>query len=909
MDDTEESTEDTGMESFSLEDDQNTEAELNGNQRTSTPTKNITYFEDGMEIADGQLLNQGAVLSPVLNSGAETNTLTQDHQSSPPDQTFLSIRENSTQENFSDESQSLYTSALSNVNATVTSDSGGLIAEGTSEEPSMLEDSFQVTLHQESLGRSSTKDSTWETAYGSFHEDSDLKDVTIKEEHGESNLSEVLQDETVDDSNYEDNSVIRSGEEPHDVSESTYQGMASTFEDDQDLHQWRNGVTEHNETSDRSMNSEGINSPDLDLLNEICEEATNMTIKEALICSLNPGVRAGLREGRLSLNESEILALEQYCEKFIDNLISQLLSGQWSDSINDEACKQKPHESKAKVAKKLSNLGLETLKTNCDRFVHSIITESLHDSCFGFQHNETKLPDGNKESDAKQKQNVLDQKSIQDVLPILKDSDAIQDYIGFLAADIVKSALANLSTSIATKHGEKNEPMKLNNNSTSQNRTEIQEKSCSLKDKQEVQCINTNNDMWKSHGTSGGGIENGTNRGIASVGSDDDFEIQYVRDIEELSEDEQIFSSSLTGALETSLEFDHEVGEWEGGGLLADLHSLETDKKQKIVLRELSFDEHAEVAGTELLAPVFLAIAEENDDDSEFQGMRKKAQSIEDLCPVIDEDENPRQRSYSAPKKFKPIPQPVHTDFKPEEENSEDSETELNEEEYEGDEESEIGDEDEEDDNDQVVEGEEDKQEPDVKAQLEAGSGGDRFRWHTVSVKGRDKILDLKLLEPYMKVVSHGGYFSDTKATIVVIAACYLPERSTKNYDFLMEQLFFYVISTLELLAIHEEYYLVYLNGGTRQQNMPSVTWMKRFYQYIEGGLKKRMREMFIVHPNFRLKAVITLAKPLINASFWRKLSFVHSLSSLSSHVPVDYIYIPDEVMRADPTYRQVHNR
>jgi len=45
-----------------------------------------------------------------------------------------------------------------------------------------------------------------------------------------------------------------------------------------------------------------------------------------------------------------------------------------------------------------------------------------------------------------------------------------------------------------------------------------------------------------------------------------------------------------------------------------------------------------------------------------------------------------------------------------------------------------------------------------------------------------------------------------------------------------------YVISTLELLAVHEDYYLVYLNGGVRQQNMPSVTWMKRFYQYIEGG-------------------------------------------------------------------------
>ena len=61
------------------------------------------------------------------------------------------------------------------------------------------------------------------------------------------------------------------------------------------------------------------------------------------------------------------------------------------------------------------------------------------------------------------------------------------------------------------------------------------------------------------------------------------------------------------------------------------------DTKQKIVLHELSFDEHADVAGTELLAPVFLAIAEENDDDTEFQGLRKKAQSIENLCGIIEE--------------------------------------------------------------------------------------------------------------------------------------------------------------------------------------------------------------------------------------------------------------------------------
>ena len=564
----EESLDDTGEESLFLEGVQGNDAELNGNQRTSTPTENILFPEEELSMAGGQLPHQRLVLSPVSNSGAGTATVNHDQSSSLPDQTFASpTREPSTQKYSEDESQSLYTSALSTVNVTVTSDNCSA-AEGK-----MEEDFSQFALHHECVGKSSTQDSTWQTAYGSFHEDSDLKDVTMKQEHSESNLSEEFQDKVLDDSAHEDNS----DEVPHDLSRSTCEEL-TTVEGSQNSQHWRNGIFEGEENSDRTKNSKDINSPDLDLLNEICEEATNMTIKEALICSLNPGVRAGLREGRLSLNESEILALEQYCEQFIDNLISQLLNGQWSDSINVETCKQKPQESKAKVAKKLSSLDLETLKSNCDRFVHSIITESLHDSCFGFQNKETKLTAGERELNAKQKQSVLDQNSVQDVLPIFKESTVIQEYIGFLAADIVKSALANLSTSIATKSGDKNEEMKLNNNSTSHDRTSVQEKTCSLKDTVGAQGTNSNDDMLKSHST-GIGIENGTNESVALIGSDEDFEIQNERETEELSDDEQIFGSSLTGALETSLEFDHDVGGWEGGGLLADLHALSSGKR------------------------------------------------------------------------------------------------------------------------------------------------------------------------------------------------------------------------------------------------------------------------------------------------------------------------------------------
>ena len=65
-----------------------------------------------------------------------------------------------------------------------------------------------------------------------------------------------------------------------------------------------------------------------------------------------------------------------------------------------------------------------------------------------------------------------------------------------------------------------------------------------------------------------------------------------------------------------------------------------------------------------------------------------------------------------------------------------------------------------------------DEQEKDIQRQDEQGQDGkgqdktvpavstnlgERFRWYTVSLNGRDKILDLKLLESYMKVISHGG--------------------------------------------------------------------------------------------------------------------------------------------------------
>lgn len=867
-------------ESFPLESNQSNESQ--DNQRTSTPTKDFTHSQS--DITEQFLAASNEALSPV-----QKTLVTAIYQDSS--QLHDSVLSTETEE----DSPSVYNSALSNVDLTVTSDSYVTVQEAVDSKVSsgsyvtlnsegvVAPSPFDISLAQEmclqnkTLVEHSTENGMWNTAVESIQDSSDLKDKTIGQELSVSNVS----------SNVGCTSFSTNG----DRRESDEEIIISTAENKRDpQHILDNGLIQYNAKNPDSIPMEG-HSPDLELLNEICEEATNMTIKEALISSLDPGVRAGLREGRLSLNESEILALEQYCEKFIDNLLSQLLDVSWSNRISEEEHKAQKVKDKTIMTQKLSRVGLEKLKSNCDRFVHSIITESLHDTCYGFLNDKELIRDIRDLSSTENESVQLNEDNFEALLPLFKESKAIQDYVGFLSADVIKSALTNLSTSIATLNGEKNEEVTMNEITVLDNNTE------------ENQFHDSG--MWKYQGDSANGSQDDkTCVKLMTVDTN-------VRDKGGLSDvDDGLFSSSLPGALETSLEYD--TGEWEGDGLFGEFCSLDADRKQKIMLRELSFDDHADVAGTELLAPVFLAIAEENDEDTEIQGMRKKTLSIEDLCGVINEPgkEKSRPRSQSAAGRLlKEEHDTCESNFILEEDSSErysDSE-----EEYEGDEEE--VDDDDMDSGDSTIE-----QEGEIYGDNEQGhlhekmisevNADSRFRWHTVSVNGREKVLDLKLLEPYMKVISHGGYFSDTRSTIIVIAACYLPDRGLSNYDYLMEQLFFYIISTMELLAVHEEYYLVYLNGGTRQHNMPYVAWMKRFYQLIEGGLKKRMKEMFIVHANFRLKVIITLAKPFLNAVFWRKLIFVHSLGSLSSRIPVDYIYIPDEVMKVDPAYRLVHN-
>lgn len=150
----------------------------------------------------------------------------------------------------------------------------------------------------------------------------------------------------------------------------------------------------------------------------------------------------------------------------------------------------------------------------------------------------------------------------------------------------------------------------------------------------------------------------------------------------------------------------------------------------------------------------------------------------------------------------------------------------------------------------------------------------------------------MKAIEPYKRVISHGGQYCSLKSTklwffrphlrvqalITFFNVCillsrllwrwfechnciccvlYAREQSTKlqihNGQFIQVSLctsfahgaciieptltkascFRYVIGTLELL-VAENYMIVYLNGATSRKKMPSVGWLRKCYQQID---------------------------------------------------------------------------
>ncbi|XP_035799745.2 BCL2/adenovirus E1B 19 kDa protein-interacting protein 2-like isoform X2 [Amphiprion ocellaris] len=178
-------------------------------------------------------------------------------------------------------------------------------------------------------------------------------------------------------------------------------------------------------------------------------------------------------------------------------------------------------------------------------------------------------------------------------------------------------------------------------------------------------------------------------------------------------------------------------------------------------------------------------------------------------------------------------------------------------------------------------------------------SQGIRWRCFSTGEPPQESRVNMSVLEPFLRVLSHGGYYGDGMNDIIVFSSCYLPENSLENYQYVMDNLFRFVVGTLELM-VAENYVIVYLCAGGQKDKLPGISWLKEWYTTIDRRLRKNLKGFYVVHPTWYIKALITIIKPFISSKFSRKLQFVNSLQELSDFIPTEHVQIPDCVREYD---------
>ncbi|XP_047453766.1 bcl-2/adenovirus E1B 19 kDa-interacting protein 2-like protein isoform X2 [Mugil cephalus] len=171
-------------------------------------------------------------------------------------------------------------------------------------------------------------------------------------------------------------------------------------------------------------------------------------------------------------------------------------------------------------------------------------------------------------------------------------------------------------------------------------------------------------------------------------------------------------------------------------------------------------------------------------------------------------------------------------------------------------------------------------------------------RWRRFCISGQEYRVNMSVLEPYLQVLSHGGYYGDGNA-IILFTSCYLPENTVEDYEYVMDNLFRYMVGTLDLM-VSESYLLVYLCAMAPRNKLPPIRWMHRCYTSIDRRLKKDLKGVLVVHPAWYIRAMITLVKPFISEKFSKKICFIQSLQQLSQFIPTERLQIPDAIRQYD---------
>ncbi|KAL0962303.1 hypothetical protein UPYG_G00338320 [Umbra pygmaea] len=178
-------------------------------------------------------------------------------------------------------------------------------------------------------------------------------------------------------------------------------------------------------------------------------------------------------------------------------------------------------------------------------------------------------------------------------------------------------------------------------------------------------------------------------------------------------------------------------------------------------------------------------------------------------------------------------------------------------------------------------------------------SQGTRWRQFYTGDPPQESLVNMTVLEPYLRILSHGGCYGDESNDIIVFSSCYLPQNTIENYQVVMDNLFRYLVGTLDLM-VENSYVIVYLCATAQRNKIPAIGWLRECYTTIDRRLRKNLQNLYVVHPTWYIKGLITIIKPFLSTKFSRKLQFIDSLQQLSEHIPTERVQILESVRQFD---------
>eukprot|EP00466_Bigelowiella_natans_P009650 jgi/Bigna1/43726/e_gw1.83.15.1 len=158
----------------------------------------------------------------------------------------------------------------------------------------------------------------------------------------------------------------------------------------------------------------------------------------------------------------------------------------------------------------------------------------------------------------------------------------------------------------------------------------------------------------------------------------------------------------------------------------------------------------------------------------------------------------------------------------------------------------------------------------------------------------RARKADLKDLEKYQFIYTSG---EDSKGRpIVVFVASHLP---AENVD--MDRVLLYIIRVLDPV-VSLDYVLIYVHTNIAAANKPSYSWIRKAYGIFNRKYKKNMKNLFLVHPTWWVKALFFFARPFVSSKFYRKVNYVHYLMDMYEEELFvgKKVRIPDHVIKYD---------